>query len=58
MGFASQCWGPFVGRSWGVITMKEENKEEAAPGGGGRKDYVVRGLCELAFVQESENTVL
>lgn len=38
--------------------MKEENKEEAAPESGGAEDCGVRGLCKLAFVWESENTVL
>lgn len=50
VGFAGQCWGLSVGRSWDVITMKEENKEEAAPESGGAEDCGVRGLCKLAFV--------
>lgn len=43
MGFAWHCWGPFAARSRGIITMKEGNKEEAAPGGGGTETTVSVG---------------
>lgn len=52
VGFASQFWDLFVGRSWGVITVYG-NKIEADPGiendvtKGAR---IVSGLCKLAFV--------
>lgn len=45
-----------MGRSWGVITMNEENKAEVASGDSGMENYVterahsVSGLSRLAFV--------
>lgn len=55
MGFASQFWDLFVGRSWSVITVNEYKIEADWEDSGIENDLtkracIVSGLCKLAFV--------
>lgn len=58
MGFASQFWDLFVGRSWSVITVNEYKIEADWEDSGIENDLtkracIVSGLCKLAL-SESE----